>query len=403
MNRGHRLSFRILVMLCLAIMFLFAFSVSIIGLVLPSVIAEFQISLSQAGIVTVAQNAGGIVALAVCGYLADKVGKQRVILVLFGAMTAALLVCRITRSYAGFVVIAMILGLAASTLNMCISAYLADLFPDKQQFYVNLGGVLFGFGSVLGPIYAEGMSRNGTSWRDLFLGIGIMSLVVFIPTVIAIWKEQRQRKEQKTSKRKAEAIKAKELLENPGLWYFVVVGFLYMAHSSAFMGWIPTYLSMTQTEKSIGNSSLMTIYWISILAGRVLATFTAERLKYKSYMIVSNLLGGLAMLGCLGVQGRGLSVLFIIIGISTGAVFQICLAETCKTFPQLSGTASSIVALFASIGGTLACYLTGVLAESLGFSAAILLLSVSLLLIPVVILLKGDRKNENGSYRTCDR
>ena len=148
---------------------------------------------------------------------------------------------------------------------------------------------------------------------------------------------------------------------------------------------------------------MMTIYWISILAGRILATFTAERLKYKTYMIISNLLGGLAMLGCLWAQGIGLSALFIVIGISTGAVFQICLAETCKTFPQLSGTASSIVALFASLGGTLSCYLTGVLAESFGFFASILLLSVSLLLIPVVVLLRGDKNNENGSYCTCNR
>ena len=236
MDRTRRLSLKILVTICLAIMFLFAFSVSIIGLVLPSVITEFEISLSQAGIVTVAQNAGGIIALAVCGYLADRVGKQNVILALFGAMTAALLVCKITQSYAGFVVIAMILGLAASTLNMCISAYLADLFPDRQQFYVNLGGILFGLGSVLGPIYAEGMSRNGTNWRNLFLGIGIISLIVFIPALIVIWKERQANKGRRASKKRAEKIKAKELLGNPGLWYFVAVGFLYMAHNLSEYG-----------------------------------------------------------------------------------------------------------------------------------------------------------------------
>ena len=49
------------------------------GLVLPEVTKEFQVSLPKTGIVTAVQNAGGTIALALCGHLEDRFGRQRTI------------------------------------------------------------------------------------------------------------------------------------------------------------------------------------------------------------------------------------------------------------------------------------------------------------------------------------
>ena len=339
----------------MSVMFLFAFSISMIGLLLPAIINEFDVSLSQAGIISVAQNAGGIVSLAFCGYLSDRFGKQKVILTLFAAMTAALLACCFTKTFVGFVVIAMVLGLTASTLNMCVSAYLSECFPGRENFYVNLGGVLFGLGSVLGPVYVTFFSTRVRNWRVLFTSTGMLCTFIFVVGLLQFYGKN-------------------------------------MSHSSAFMAWIPTYLTTQYQEGSFPGNYLMTTYWISILAGRLFCTWRANQLNYKNYMVAANLVGGLAMLGCLRAHGPYLMVLFLIIGISTGAVFQVCLAETCRRFASISGTASSIVAFSASVGGTLACYITGVFADNFGFQASLGYLGIVLLLIPVIMLLQERRR-----------
>lgn len=390
---------------CMSVMFFFAFSVSMIGLLLPAIINEFNVSLSQAGIITVAQNAGGIVALAFCGYLSDRFGKQKVILTLFAAMTAALLSCYFTKTFSGFVVIAMVLGLTASTLNMCVSAYLSERFPGRETFYVNLGGVLFGLGSVLGPVYVTFFSNRVRNWRVLFTSTGVLCAFLF---VIGLLQFYRNRKDRKTAKPEHDTVLSRNhfirLLKNPQLWFFALIGFFYMSHSSAFMAWIPTYLTTQYRDGSFPGNYLMTIYWISILAGRLFCTWRANQLNFKHYMIRTNLAGGLAMIGCLWAHGPYLIVLFLIIGISTGAVFQVCLAETCRRFASISGTASSIVAFFASVGGTLACYITGVFADNFGFQASLGYLGIVLLLIPVIMLLQERRRgsiDEDGSC--CNR
>lgn len=384
---------KIILFFCMSVMFLFAFSISMIGLLLPAIINEFDVSLSQAGIISVAQNAGGIVALAFCGYLSDRFGKQKVILTLFAAMTAALLACCFTKTFVGFVVIAMVLGLTASTLNMCVSAYLSECFPGRENFYVNLGGVLFGLGSVLGPVYVTFFSTRVRNWRVLFTSTGMLCTFIFVVGLLQFYGKKKNQKAAKTENDgglgRTEFIR---LLKNPQLWFFALTGFFYMSHSSAFMAWIPTYLTTQYQEGSFPGNYLMTTYWISILAGRLFCTWRANQLNYKNYMVAANLVGGLAMLGCLRAHGPYLMVLFLIIGISTGAVFQVCLAETCRRFASISGTASSIVAFSASVGGTLACYITGVFADNFGFQASLGYLGIVLLLIPVIMLLQERRR-----------
>ena len=79
---------------------------------------------------------------------------------------------------------------------------------------------------------------------------------------------------------------------------------------------------------------------------------------------------------------------------AAGAIFQVCLALTCQSFPNISGTASSVVALSASAGGTFCCWLVGFVAEQLGFFAALSIQAVVLLLI-VPITIFGIRNPTN--------
>ncbi len=448
------------VFFCMAAMFLFAVSCSLIGIVLPSVIGEYHITLQRAGIVTVAQNAGGMAALAVSGVLADRFGKLKVIIGLFAAMTTALLACFVSHSFWSFVLIAMVLGLAASALNMCISAYLSDLYPENSSFYVNLGGVLFGAGSVAGPIYASAAERFLPGWRIWFglLGIACIASGILLPALgrlltdpakavsgpskavsspakTAFGPAETASGPAETASGPAEAvcgagaaknfrIRHKHIkdidigdtnMENIGIenadtkgvvraqreaavpigllfkdrriWLYAAAGFFYMAHSSAFMAWIPTYLSAKAPEDPSVKIHMMTIYWISILAGRILTTCLAGRIRYRSYMICANVLGCLAVLGLTMAGVRQMPFLFVFIGVVTASVFQVCLAQTCSVFSVCSGTAGSVVAFCASAGGTLACLLTGMIAEQAGFNPAIAFLGLVLLLCAGVTLI----------------
>lgn len=383
---------------CMAAMFLFAISVSMIGLVLPEVTEEFGVSLSEAGIVTTAQNAGGMLALAVCGMLADRYGKGKVITTLFIGMTAALLYCYEVQAFPGFILAAMILGLTSSSLNACIAAHLADLFPERSDHYINLAGVLFGLGSVLGPVYV-GITRGAAKgWRDQFGSVGAVAAAVLLVFILAASPHGRRdcpasRQDREERGRQADGESFFKLLQCRRFWYYAAIGFFYMAHSSAFMAWIPTCLAFRYPSERVMTEGIMTIYWIGILAGRILIVWRAEKLKFDKFMIVANGVGGIGVLSGIVAGGWTLAAVYAVVGVATGAVFQVCLAGVCEEFPHMSGRASSFVALAACIGGTLSCYLTGILADTSGFTAAQGFLGVLLLWI-VPIILSDHRKGE---------
>lgn len=384
----------IITVFCMAAMFLFAVSCTLIGNLLPNVIGEFQITLSRAGVVTVAQNFGGILALIFCGFLSDRFGKLRVILVIFSMMMLALCGCFIIHRFTGFIIAAMVIGLAASSLNMLISAYLSDLYPEKSHFYINMGGVFFGIGSVTAPVYLLAAARFKIGWRIDFGILGVISLIVLAFFLILLFRAPHPGHEKSGL---SESLRLQSIFQNlkhPKLWLFASIGFLYMAHSSSFMGWIPTYLSQRFPDQTTMNNNIMAVYWAGILGSRLMMTFLSGKIKPKQYLIFGNALGGIVMLGSTFLQGTMLLLAFLLLGLITGAIFQVCLALTCQSFPHISGTASSVVALSASAGGTFCCWLVGFVAEQLGFFAALSIQAVVLLLI-VPITIFGIRNPTN--------
>jgi fucose permease len=334
---------------CMSVMFLIAISCTIIGTLLPFIIIDFNITLSQAGIVTMAQNFGGVAALAISGILLDRFGKRMVTFSIFAMMTAALLSGFWIQSFGAFVLATMVIGLSASSLNMCVSVYLADLYPLRGNFFINMGGVFFGFGSMAAPLYINMMTSMQKGWRLDFGFLGVLCAVVlaaFLFGSLGVGKE-------KTKQKEGETICLREVFRQPGLPVLALIGFLFMAHSSAFMGWIPTYLSEHFAGQDEINNLIMTAYWAGILLGRILCTVFAGKMDQKMYIILGSGLGGVGMALSILVSGPALMAVYSFVGIVTGAIFQVCLAMVCRMCSRLSGTASSLVALSASIGAFL--------------------------------------------------
>ena len=364
-------------------MFLFGVSISIVGVLLPVIIGEFEISLSTAGIITVAQNMGGILALVFCGYLSDRYGKMTVSAVLFALLAAALCATRLVGGFYGFVPVAFVIGMTASALNMSVSAYLAELYPERGTFFISMGSVYFGVGSVLGPVYVMLMNRFGVPWRIDFTALGVFCACILTGLLVVSMTGSGEKREKVYAR--AGSLSRWALFASKRLWWFAMIAFLYMANSSGFMAWTPTYLTDTGLYSDVFVNGAMTVFWISILLGRVLYMVFSDRMDQKRYVALGSLLGGIAVAVSLLARGIWIPVLYFAQGLTTGAVFHVCIAMVCQEYPEQSGFASSFVCLCASFGGTLSCWIAGALADGVGFVPVMLLFAIVLMIIPFVV------------------
>jgi len=137
---------------------------------------EFQLSEGQTGLLVGAYGAGSIVSMLLGGFLTDRLGRRRTLLLsLFGSGLLAVAM-GFAPSVRVFVPLLVAFSFIADLYRPASSAIVADLVPSQDRavgfaalrLAVNLG---FGLGVAIGGLLAD------WSWRLLFWGDGATTLL----------------------------------------------------------------------------------------------------------------------------------------------------------------------------------------------------------------------------------
>ena len=137
---------------------------------------EFQLSEGQTGLLVGAYGAGSIVSMLLGGFLTDRLGRRRTLLLsLFGSGLLAVAM-GFAPSVRVFVPLLVAFSFIADLYRPASSAIVADLVPSQDRavgfaalrLAVNLG---FGLGVALGGLLAD------LDWRLLFWGDGATTLL----------------------------------------------------------------------------------------------------------------------------------------------------------------------------------------------------------------------------------
>ena len=137
---------------------------------------EFHLSEGQTGLLVGAYGAGSIVSMLLGGFLTDRLGRRRTLLLsLFGSGVLAVAM-GFAPSVGAFVPLLVAFAFIADLYRPASSAIIADLVPSQDRavgfaalrLAVNLG---FGLGVALGGLLAD------LDWRLLFWGDGATTLL----------------------------------------------------------------------------------------------------------------------------------------------------------------------------------------------------------------------------------
>ncbi|NLW10897.1 MAG: MFS transporter, partial [Clostridiaceae bacterium] len=137
------------------IMGIYAISITMIGPIMPSVIEDYQIRLSQGGLMTTAQSIGGMLAVLFVGIMAGRFKKTKLIIISFLVFGASLLLVSLSDIYAVLLVVFFVFGAGSRMADTLLNAYVSDLYNKKRGYYLNLLHMYFGIGALIGPIYVR--------------------------------------------------------------------------------------------------------------------------------------------------------------------------------------------------------------------------------------------------------
>jgi fucose permease len=150
---------------CYLAMVVFAGSVTLPGIVLPAVAAEFHLELGAQGLLATLRMAALLVGLLICGGLADRFGKGPFLtagMLLAGAGAAW---TALAGDYAAVIMAQAVIGLGTGAMEALVNPLVAELHRESPARPLNITNAVFSLGLIPAALLSGEMLEAGYAWR----------------------------------------------------------------------------------------------------------------------------------------------------------------------------------------------------------------------------------------------
>jgi fucose permease len=342
---------------------MFAMTTDSVGVIIPEVIKEFHLSMTVGGAFHYAAMSGIAFAGFFLGYLADKIGRKKSIilgLVLF-ALNSYLF--SVGRSFAFFVILLEISGVAIGIFKTGALALIGDISQSTVEHTATMNTVegFFAVGAIIGPAIVAHLLAGGTSWKWLYVIAGTICLLLIVTASFVKYPQTAGSSESVDLKRTL------QMMKNPYALGFSGAIFLYVTVESAVYVWMPTLLAGYQGRFIWVATYAISIFFVLRAAGRFIGSWVLARLNWATVVTIFSL----AILLCFGISMlAGVRVAILLLPLS--GLFMSVLYPTlnskgisCFRKPE-HGAVSGVILFFTCVAAVLGPLAMGVVSDHFG-------------------------------------
>jgi len=352
------------------LMFAYAFSVTMIGPLVPVFMDAYHVSLSQSGLVSLFQGLGGAVTVLLGIAFADRIRRSLLVKAAFGVYCAATLLMAVAPPFVVLLILFGLVGGGTRLIDAVLNAYVSDLHPARRGFYLTLLHACFGVGALLGPLFSTVFISAKVHWPFVFLALG--SACVFILIVYTLVQSRIPVAKPQVHASGLQGIM--QLLKKRDLIKLFFMALFYVAFALSISMWMPSYMARHLHTGVVLASLPVSAMWIGIISGRVVYSFLSLRHSIKYLLLFSSLVAGAIMVATVLIDAPVAYVCGLCgAGFLVGATMPLSIALGNNMTPGYSGTVSSLLT-FAGVAGLLFFpWLIGVIADAFGFWSGIAL------------------------------
>jgi len=283
---------------------MFAMTTDSVGVIIPEIIKEFHLSMTVAGAFHYADMAGIAFAGFFLGYLADKLGRKKTIilgLVLF-ALNSYLFA--VGRAFTFFVLLLLISGAAIGIFKTGALALIGDITRSTTEHTATMNTVegFFAVGAIIGPAIVARLLAVGTSWMWLYVIAGTLCVLLIVVATLV------QYPQTSTTAESVDLKRTLMMMKNPYALGFSGLIFLYVAVEAAIYVWMPTLLSGYHGSLLWVAAYAISIFFVLRAAGRFIGSWMLAHLNWAAVVTVFSF----AILACFVISmvgGIGVAVL----------------------------------------------------------------------------------------------
>jgi len=342
---------------------MFAMTTDAVGVIIPQVIKEFHLNMTVAGAFQYATMSGIAFAGFFLGYLADKLGRKKAIilgLVLF-ALNSYLFA--VGSSFLFFLALLLISGTAIGIFKTGALALIGDITRSTTEHTSTMNAVegFFAVGAIIGPATVAHLLAVGASWKWLYVIAGTICVVLIVIASSVTYPQ---------SIRSVESVDLKRtiaIMRNPYALGFSGVIFLYVAVESAVYVWMPTLLSAYHGPATFVAAYAISIFFVLRAAGRFLGSWMLARLNWAAVVALFSL----AILACfvLSMIG-GISITVFLLplsGLFMSVLYPTINSKGISCFRKAEhGAIAGVILFFTCLAAVVGPLAMGAISDSLG-------------------------------------
>ncbi|HEY6444676.1 MAG TPA: MFS transporter [Candidatus Acidoferrales bacterium] len=342
---------------------MFAMTTDAVGVIIPQVIKQFHLNMTVAGAFQYATMAGIGFAGFFLGYLADKLGRKKAIilgLVLF-ALNAYLFA--VGSSFLFFLALLLISGTAIGIFKTGALALIGDITRSTTEHTATMNTVegFFAVGAIIGPAAVAHFLAIGASWKWLYVIAGSIC-VVLIVTASSVTYPQATRPVESVDLKRTMA-----MMRNPYALGFSGLIFLYVAVESAVYVWMPTLLSAYHGSATFVAAYAISIFFALRAAGRFLGSWMLAKSNWAAVVALFSL----AILACFALSMiGGISIAVFLLplsGLFMSVLYPTINSKGISCFRKAEhGAIAGVILLFTCAAAVVGPLAMGAISDSLG-------------------------------------
>jgi len=322
---------------------MFAMTTDSVGIIIPEVIKQFRLSMVAAGAFHYANMTAIAVAAIFLGYLADKLGRKKTIilgLVLF-ALNSYLFA--VGNSFPFFLTLLVISGASIGIFKTGALALVGDISLSTSEHTTTMNTVegFFGVGAIIGPAIVARLLTSGFSWKWLYVIAGTICVLLILTALLV--------KYAKTAKTMDEPIDFKRtmrMMKNPYALGFSLGIFLYVAAECAVYVWMPTLLTGYSGSFAFIATYALSVFFVLRAVGRFLGAWVLTHFNWTSVMALFSLAILICFVGAL-VGGLSFAIwLMPLSGLFMSMIYPTLNSKGISCFPKTEHGAVAGVILF---------------------------------------------------------
>lgn len=361
--------------------FTFGIVLNVVGVIIPVLIRQYQLSLFAGGLLAFAFYISFGVFSIPAGIAADHIGSKPVILAGVALMGAGCGAIPLARGYTAITLLAFVIGAGIALLQTAGNSLIA-LLDDRRNYHRNLTLTIgfCGIGAFAGPFCLAGLEAHGLPWQRLYLGYAFLCAALLVLFGIASFPERVKIPDEEL--RLHEAIR---LLGHPiAITYFFAV-FFYVGAEVGTASWIVKFFQQVHgvvVERIVSGGQgffqhyfpalpLLTVslFWGLQGVGRLTSAPGIRRLGARSMLRLYSI-GALTSL-ILAIFGstKLTAIGFAACGFFTSVLITLLFSGAIHSFRHAQGAISGLL-ITASIGGAIIPPLVGLTADHVGLRIA---------------------------------